>query len=207
MTEDRYANFQELQADTTAEVDYHIESVKRDSPILIMTPHGGGIESGVSELVLYTAAGEFSEYYFEALRTANNRDLHITSSNFDEPIGDKMARESEFTLAYHGYSDTENKHTLIGGRDEQAKHAAYKALTRAGFSAEVLANGTYLAGSEQNNICNRNKRGMGLQLELSTAQRLAFFETNTRAKRRLTTNAEFHRYVEAIRSIYQPIKF
>lgn len=197
-----YANFAELQADTVAEVDYHIEGTKRNSNILMMTPHGGGIEVGTSELVLFAANGIFSEYVFEGWRTSNNRDLHITSTNFDEPLCLDIVGASEHIVAFHGYSDTLNKHTLIGGLDTNKKQSCYDALTAAGFSCEIVPVGGYLAGSDPNNICNKGTRGMGLQLELSTAQRYAFFGTNTRAERRNTTLPEFHRYVAAITSIY-----
>ncbi|WP_260288446.1 poly-gamma-glutamate hydrolase family protein [Peribacillus aracenensis] len=171
----------------------------------MMTPHGGGIEVGTSELVLFAAKGMFSEYAFEGCRTSNNRELHITTTNFDEPICLDMVRETEHILAFHGYADTTNKHTLIGGRDTSAKQSAFKALNTAGFSCEIVPVGGYLAGNDPNNICNKGPRGMGLKLEISTAQRNAFFGTNTRAKRRHTTLPEFHKYVEAITSIYNPV--
>lgn len=206
MAEDMYANFEELKADTVAEVDYHIEATKRNSNIVMMTPHGGGIEIGTSELVLFAANGIFSEYAFEGLRTSNNRELHITSTNFDEPICLDMVTSSEHILAFHGYADTV-KHTMIGGRDTNAKQCAYEALTAAGFSCEILATGAPLSGSDYDNICNKGTRGMGVQLEISTAQRYAFFGTNTRAERRNTTLPEFHDYVDTITSIYKPVMF
>lgn len=206
MAEDMYANFNELKADTVAEVDYHIEATKRNSNIIMMTPHGGGIEVGTSELVLFAANGIFSEYAFEGLRTSNNRELHITSTNFDEPTCLNMVRASEHVVAFHGYADTV-KHTLIGGKDLNAKQYVYNALKAAGFSCEVVPAGGYLAGSDTENICNKGSRGMGLQLEISTAQRDAFFGTNTRAQRRNTTLPEFHNYVKAIVSVYNPVRF
>lgn len=201
MAEDIYMNFAELKADTVAEVDYHIEATKRNSNIIMMTPHGGGIEVGTSELVLFAANGIHSEYAFEGWRTSNNRELHITSTNFDEPICLDMVAGSEHVIAFHGYADTV-KHTLIGGRDTAAKQRCYDHLTAAGFSCEIVPVGGYLAGTDPENICNKGTTGMGLQLELSTAQRNAFFGTNTRAERRNTTLPEFHNYVDAITNIY-----
>jgi phage replication-related protein YjqB (UPF0714/DUF867 family) len=206
MAEDMYANFNELKADTVAEVDYHIEAKKRNSDIIMMTPHGGGIEVGTSELVSFAANGIFSEYAFEGWRTSNNGELHITSTNFDEPTCLNMVLASKHVVAFHGYADTV-KHTLIGGRDTNAKQYVQKALTAAGFSSEIVPSGGYLAGSDTENICNKGSRGMGLQLELSTAQRNAFFGTNTRAGRRNTTLPEFHKYVAAIVSVYNPVRF
>ncbi|MFH0068472.1 poly-gamma-glutamate hydrolase family protein [Peribacillus sp. NPDC056705] len=205
MAKDIYANFNELKANTVVEIDYHIEATKRNSNILMMTPHGGGIEIGTSELVLFSANGIFSEYAFEGWRTSNNHELHITSTNFDEPICLDMVGETEHIIAFHGYSDTVNKHTMIGGRDSNAKQSAFEALTAAGFSCEIVPVGGYLAGSDPDNICNKGTKRMGLQLEISTAQRYAFFGTNTRAERRNTTLPEFHNYVEAIIRIYNPV--
>lgn len=199
---DTYANFAELAANTVKEVDWHIEAVKRYvTGVAFITPHGGGIESGTSELVSFSANNTHSAYAFEGWRTSNNGELHITSTNFDEPIALDIVEDATHVVSYHGYSDTV-KHTLIGGRDIEAKQRAYDALVAAGFSCEILEFGATIGGSDPENICNKGLTGMGLQLELSTAQRSAFFGTNTRAQRKNTTNQEFADYVAAIVSVY-----
>ncbi|MCK1999776.1 poly-gamma-glutamate hydrolase family protein [[Brevibacterium] frigoritolerans] len=198
---DTYANFAELAANTVLDVDYHIEATKRNSNTAMIAIHGGGIETGTSELAMFAANGVYSEYAFEGWRSSNNGELHITSTHFDEPTALDIVTNSDYVVSFHGYADTV-KHTLIGGRDVDAKQAAYNALTAAGFSCEVLAFGATIGGSDPDNICNKGTRGMGLQLEISTAQRSAFFGTNTRAQRKNTTLQEFHDYVAAVVSVY-----
>ena len=45
---------------------------------------------------------DFSTYLFEGLRE-NASELHITSTNFDEPIGVAQAKAHDYVLAVHGY--------------------------------------------------------------------------------------------------------
>lgn len=198
---DTYANFAELAANTIEGTDWHIEATKRASNRAYIAIHGGGIEKGTSELVLFAANGVHSEYAFEGWRTSNNGELHITSANFDEPIALDIVEDSYYVTSFHGCDGTE-KHTLIGGLDSTAKQDCYDALTAAGFSCEIVPVGGYLAGTDPDNICNKGIPNAGLQLELTTAQRSAFFGTDTRAQRKNTTLPEFHAYVAAVVSVY-----
>jgi phage replication-related protein YjqB (UPF0714/DUF867 family) len=182
------------------ENDYHLLMGVRPSNVLFTAIHGGGIELGCTELAMKSAGSDFSYYCFEGWRGSNNGDLHITSTNFDEPNGVKLFAESEFTISYHGYGDSTNKHTQVGGLDYELRQLVHDKLVLAGFSSEVLPYGDAISGSMKDNITNTNKRGKGVQLEISTAQRNAFFDVNTRAERRNTTNAEFHAYMNAVLS-------
>jgi len=198
---DLYNNFEELRKDVGYESTYHILMGVRPSNVLFTAIHGGGIETGCTELALLSGQTSKHSYYcFEGWKSSGNGDLHITSTNFDEPNGVHLVAESEYTISYHGYGDSTNKHTQIGGRDTELRKLVYDKLVEAGFSCEILPFGDTIAGSMENNITNTNKRGKGVQLELSTAQRNAFFDVNTRAGRRTSTNAEFHAYMNAVLS-------
>jgi phage replication-related protein YjqB (UPF0714/DUF867 family) len=61
--------------------------------VAVIAPHGGGIEPGTSELATAIAGDDFSLYLFEGLKSAGNGELHITSTNFDEPISAKADME------------------------------------------------------------------------------------------------------------------
>ncbi|PNB42565.1 hypothetical protein C1X64_38470, partial [Pseudomonas sp. GW456-E7] len=56
-----------------------------------------------------------------------------------------------------------------------------------------------LAGVHPNNIVNRTKRKMGLQLEVSTAQRKALFRNFGCHDESYIQNDLFYRYVEAVK--------
>jgi phage replication-related protein YjqB (UPF0714/DUF867 family) len=197
---DLYANFEELRKANVYGDDYHLLVSLRNSPIAYVAPHGGGIEGGCTELTIFSAGSEHSYYCFEGWRSSGNGDLHVTSTNFDEPNGLHLVGKSSYSVSYHGYGDSTNKNTKVGGLDLQLKHMIYDNLLSAGFGAEIEPDDSPITGLDPNNIINANKRGKGVQLELSTAQRNAFFGTNTRAERRNTVNDEFRRYVEAVTS-------
>jgi phage replication-related protein YjqB (UPF0714/DUF867 family) len=198
---DLYNNFEELRETVGYETSYHVLMGVRKSNVLFTAIHGGGIETGCTELALLSGKTSNHSYYcFEGWMSSGNGDLHITSTNFDEPNGVKAFADSEYTISYHGYYDSTNKHTQIGGLDTELAQLVYDKLVLAGFSAEILPFGDPISGSMTDNITNTNKRGKGVQLEISTAQRNAFFDVNTRKERRNTTNAEFNAYMNAVLS-------
>ena len=62
----------------------------------MVAPHGGLIEVGTSEIAHIIAGSEYSLFSFEGLKPYGaNRDLHITSHQFDHPDCLAMAARSE----------------------------------------------------------------------------------------------------------------
>ncbi|WP_176519039.1 poly-gamma-glutamate hydrolase family protein [Priestia megaterium] len=198
---DKYANFSALAAAETYLIDYHIQYGIRPSGIMMIAPHAGGIESGTSELTLEMAGNDHSYFLFEGWKSSGNTDLHITSTNFDEPNALRMIRQADYLFSFHGYSDSVNKHTKVGGLDRTLREQVYNALIAAGFSAEILPDEDLISGTEPENFANKTRTGKGVQLEMSSAQRNAFFDTNTRADRRNTQNLEFYNYARAVKSV------
>lgn len=141
---DKYANFAELAEHETEGEDYQIEYTDMGTELLILSPHGGGIEGGVSELVRAFSA-DYSTYLFEGIKPSQNWDLHITSNHFDEPQAVKAVKEHNYTLAFHGYHDIV-EHTLVGGTDTGGAKAIVRALHNQGFSAELVSPSHRLAG-------------------------------------------------------------
>ncbi|PFW43800.1 poly-gamma-glutamate hydrolase family protein [Priestia megaterium] len=195
---DTYKDFEALRQVNTYESDYHLLMGFGASNILFMTPHGGGIESGATELCMFSAGKKHSYYCFEGWRGSGNTSLHVTSTHFNEPNGVHMVKNAQYTVSYHGYGDSTNKNTKIGGRDYGLMQLVKTNLEAAGFTCELEPVTSSIAGAEPTNIVNKTKRRSGIQLEISTAQRTAFFDKNTRAERRTTTNAEFDAYVNAV---------
>ncbi|MFE7821392.1 poly-gamma-glutamate hydrolase family protein [Priestia megaterium] len=197
---DKYKNFEELSEAEEYGVDYRIRFANRPSNIITMAIHGGGIETGTSEVAIGIAGDITSLYLFEGMKSSGNGDLHITSTNFDEPTALEMVSKADYAYSIHGYADSINKNTKIGGADKELKQKVYESLIAHGFSAEILEEGTALAGSDEENICNKTTRGMGVQLEISTAQRNVFFGKNTAADRQNTQTQEFYNYTQAIKN-------
>lgn len=199
---DTYADYADLAAHETLSVDYRIRMINRHTDIAVVTPHGGGIETGTSELVRAVAGEEqsgadWSEYRFEGIKSSGNSVLHITATNFDEPWCLWLIGRSALAVAIHGTSGS-TPVSYIGGLDTLVRDRVVAALIAAGFTAEVAGGG--LAGTDPENIANRTITQAGVQIEISTAQRDAFFGTNTAGGRWNTRTAAFQSYISAIRS-------
>lgn len=166
MSIDRYSNYAELVAAEREGVDYSIVVLDRYSPVTIIAPHGGHIEPPTSALAIAIASSDHNAYCFDGLKTdRQHHELHITSQNFDEPIGCRLIARSDIVIALHGRQDRdEPKSVWIGGLDRELRDAIGLSLQRAGFEAATEGHGfpaTALA-----NICNRGCRSQGVQLEI-----------------------------------------
>lgn len=177
---DVYKNFKQLKAKQTQNVDYRISYYNGPSSTAVIAIHGGQIEKGTSDMAKEVAKITGSDWYtFEGIKTKNNGVLHITSSHFDEPICKSLVAKSNKTLSIHGFKSS-TKITYVGGRDKQLAAKVKASLQKAGFK---VGNGpAHLNGDGKYNICNRNAIGKGVQMEISTAQRNAFYKEGSKTK-------------------------
>lgn len=178
---DQYESFKQLirHEKEGYEIEFH---EKGGSDLLVFSPHGGEIEPGTSEIV-EAFQESYSTYLFEGTKQDNNRDLHITSTNFDEPVLVQMIKTYPFSISIHGYK-SDKRHTLVGGTNEKMQRAVVRELRDRGFSAEMVQKGERLSGTDPKNINNQNASGESVQLEISTAQREAFLTILIREKER-----------------------
>lgn len=179
---DQYDSFAALAAHEVMGVDYRIRVTARQSPVAVMAPHGGWIEPGTSQIAAAIAGDDHSLYCFESLRRrARAETLHITSTRFDEPQALALIAASETVLTVHGRKDGPDTAAIwVGGRDADLRAAIAAALCGADFSAKAVADGHPLAGSDPANICNRGRRGAGVQMELPRALRLELMDDAAR---------------------------
>ncbi|GAA2439841.1 poly-gamma-glutamate hydrolase family protein [Streptomyces glaucus] len=195
---DVYQSYGELAGGQIEGIDYQrLWRVSQCSTLLHLAIHGGGIEPGTTELASSAAADIHSYYTLDGLKTAGTNDtLHVTSTRFDEPQALGMARVATHIVSWHGATGA-TAITYLGGRDYNLRDQIGECLKDAGFTVQIASE--ELNGNDPQNICNRNSRGMGVQLELTTAQRAAFFEggDTSRANRKNTT-AAFTAYVTAV---------
>lgn len=173
---DKYRNYSELQLAEVEGQDYNIKIRKNNSDVLIIAPHGGKIEILTSEIVFELAEEDFSYYCFEGLKRRENKFLHITSHNFDEPIALEMVQNDNIVLAIHGEKTTDEGFLMIGGLDFKLREYLNNELIKVGFI--VKSNLMGLAGEHPLNICNRGKRGLGVQLEISRGLRKVLKENS-----------------------------
>lgn len=171
---DRYGNFQELQADKQENVDYRIKVRGGKYPVLIVAPHGGIIEPYTANIAGWLAGEDFALYIFEGVKAASSKELHITSHNFDEPRALAAAARAEIVLTVHGLRNGTEEFIMVGGLDEELGNGLKKALLEAGFIVKETT--AQYRGRRQTNICNRGRRGKGIQLEITFGLRKRLFD-------------------------------
>ena len=81
---DKYANLTVLVSSESTDA-YSKSTRNGGSRVAVAAPHGGGIEPGTSEVALAIAGADLSYYLFEGRKAEGNGDLHVTSTNFDDP--------------------------------------------------------------------------------------------------------------------------
>lgn len=162
---DKYASFAELAAWETDGQDYRIRVLERvGSPVIVLAPHGGGIEIGTSELAEMVAGTDHSLFVFEGLKPYGaNRDLHITSHRFDHPHCVALTSAHDVTLAIHGCRG--DSRIFLGGLDGDLTAHLAMHLSVAGLTVSLDGHG--YPGRHPLNICNRSARGRGAQLEIT----------------------------------------
>ena len=202
---DLYASYTALAAAETEGVSYE----RRQVPVTGATwcsiaIHGGGIEPGSGEVARAVGAGLMNHYEFAGIKTSNNSDLHVTSTNFDEPIAQGIVTSSLRCLSFHGYSGTTGlAETSIGGLDTVTAARVQTALQNAGF--RVITAAQEINGSDPANICNKTTLSAGVQVEMSNALRASFFPNGdlSRANRDSgQRTSAFNAYVAAVRSVF-----
>ncbi|RPK69257.1 hypothetical protein EES43_00375 [Streptomyces sp. ADI96-02] len=181
----------------------------------VIAPHGGGIEGGTSELCLaiagYTLTGagatppapvagvpQRDYWMFEGL--ASSSQLHVTSTNCDDPAALAVCAANLYAVSLHGFGPDTGpaKQILIGGRDQRLTRNLKAAFTRHGLTTgtgdpelevtvTVAGSGSPLNGDDPANIVNRTRSAAGAQLEISTALRTAMFGDFDGAARRRET--------------------
>lgn len=187
-----FQSFQELSANTPTSA-FSIATLPRTSDVLVMAPHGGNIELGSSELAHAVAGSTFSVYEFRGhLSETESWGLHITSTRFDEPQALEMVAGADRVVAIHGRNWDDDFVTIIGGLDRELAEKIEENLREAGFDVQYPPPQKY-AGASPLNICNRNTRGGGVQLELPTILRESL----------LADSVLMERYARAIRSAIQ----
>ena len=167
-----YQSYSELKENEVEGKDYCIHFREGKSGILVMAPHAGDIEPATGELADSVAGDEHSFYAFWGMKERNNARLHISSTCFDEPVAVDLAQRSSLVLTIHG-SRQKRKVVYLGGRDQKVKDIVKKSLQRIQIP---VGESSRLPGLKPENICNRNRSGKGVQLEISAGLRKEFYE-------------------------------
>ncbi|MGW9856993.1 phage replication-related protein YjqB (UPF0714/DUF867 family) [Staphylococcus hominis] len=172
---DYYRSMTDLLNDTQEGKDWTKESTNRNSNVLIFAPHGGNIEKGTTELAKAIAnKGNYDYYAFNGVRNKNNSQLHVTSTNYNDSDLIHRNYNKDVSISVYGAGQAQGTNTvLIGGRDEKLIQLITRELSA--FKFNVKRGIGHLAGLDPNNVVNYNKKGQGVQLELTPDLRKSLF--------------------------------
>jgi len=201
-TKDFYNGMNDLYEKAMKE-NYNIEFNDFVSPITVIAIHGGGIEGGTTEVAReLSKLGKYKFFSFKGLiddelDSSENLKLHVTSNKFTNKMCMDMIVDSCSVISIHG-ADESNELTYVGGRNYLHKEFIKYELKLAGFEVPNKIR-IGLEGYSVNNICNKNYKNGGVQLELSKGLRKLMFGDDWRTKiGRSKPNVYFHKYIYAI---------
>ncbi|MGA2940263.1 MAG: poly-gamma-glutamate hydrolase family protein [Syntrophobacteraceae bacterium] len=198
----KYSCFEHLRANESSGADYEVRRRHGSSGIAVISIHGGAIEPGTSEVAEAVAGADHSFYAFRGMKKDGNKDLHITSTLFDEPDALEIVRSSETVISIHGCSEAEEV-VHVGGIDFRLRECIEERLRQAGFKTPRGA--WSLRGLDKRNICNRCRRGMGVQLEISKGLRARMFGDLSYGTC-LQCGGTYHEFIQAVRKAIEPFK-
>ena len=143
--------------------------MKREPPrVAVIAPHAGRIEPKTGPIAREIAGAEFSLYCFRGMKTAGNKDLHITSHHFDEPRCLELIKVHKWVVTIHG-CQKKGEHVFLSGLDKALIADLEASLLQAGIRVQTL--GHKYTGTLPKNICNRGRSHAGVQFELSRSFR------------------------------------
>ena len=163
---DKFKNFFDLAAHKKEGEDYSIATREvRGSNVVIVAPHGG-MERRTAEMAEAIAGNDHSLYVFKTLgQKGAFREMHVTSTHFDEPRCLDLVAKTDVTLTIHGCR-FEEPVVCLSGLDKKLQSKLADAFNAAGVKA-LTSGHPYQSGKLPENICNRNRQKQGVQLEFS----------------------------------------
>ncbi|MEV0228703.1 poly-gamma-glutamate hydrolase family protein [Nonomuraea sp. NPDC050786] len=198
---DVYADYADLSAHEVEGRDYRrVQRVPRGAKVAHIAIHGGAIEAPTSQLADEAAGSKYAFYAFEGIKESGNSALHITATHFDEPKALNVVAAVDYTVSWHAASGSDAT-TYVGGRDTRLVKKVKAELRAAGFAVSTSVP-EEIGGDSPSNIANKNRRGMGVQLEISRGQRERFFDGGKLSRAWIEDPANrtkaFYRYVAAV---------
>lgn len=192
-----YPSMTALRKVEQAGVAYDLTWAITDSPLIVIAPHGGAIESRTSEIASAIAGTDHTQCQFKGKLPAgqNFPRLHVTSEHWDVEECLILIRQRTHALSIHGTAK-KDKVVYIGGRDTATGAELATTLRDAGF-AVVQPAPADIAGTSIDNFVNKDADGAGVQMELTTDLRLELFPTKDGAP-----SARGQAFVDAVRSVY-----
>lgn len=155
---------------------------------------------GTTEIARLIAERGGHDYFsFNGLKSSNNRELHVTSTHYDDPVISKEIKKKDIAVSIHGAAGN-TPIVYVGGLDKKLVNQMITELRNRGFNAQYAPSN--LAGTDPENIVNKTATGQGLQLELTTAFRKSMFKNNDWSKSNRVNEANWtnnmYKFADAI---------
>lgn len=168
---DKYKNYNELAQCEKRGTDFSIILRLAGEKVAVIAIHGGKIEPGTREIAEAIAAEDLSFYSFIGKKpNYNYRDLHITSTKFDEPHCLNLLKSCNTVVSIHGVGNKKKSFIMIGGLDRALAKKVISSIERArpeGARFVTKDPTSSVKGLNKKNICNQCKSCEGVQLEIS----------------------------------------
>lgn len=204
---DKYSTYQQLIESNKIGIDYDIIKTDRNSDVTIIAIHGGGIEGGTTEMAeLIATEGHYNLFSFMAIRNNSldcpeNEELHVTATKFLNEDCLSLVKKSSKTISLHG-CDEEEELSYIGGRDTELVNKIKAELKSNGFHVnDEIREG--LGGVSEKNICNKNSKKAGVQIEMSKGLRKILFGDNWKlfeGRQDFVKNEKLFLYIQSIQN-------
>ena len=193
---DKFTSLTALKASLEAG-DYRIRCLDRSSLVTIIAPHGGYIEAGTSALARSLAGAQYNLFDFQGLRPDLANDMHVTATNFRDPLLSDMLRRSRTAVAIHGMHDQGHAITWLGGLNKELKALVQTQLEAANFA--VNPDSPRYRGENPRNVVNLPCEA-GVQLELPNELMRQLFHGQAFLPQRCPrTKDRYRSFVKALR--------
>jgi phage replication-related protein YjqB (UPF0714/DUF867 family) len=165
MSSDVYPSLAALK-EHVREDAYRIRCLDRNSPVTIISPHGGFIDKGSSAVAQAIAGRRYNFFDFQGLQKEHSWELHVTSTRFRDPQLSALLDKSRFAVSIHCMGNTGDETIYLGGLNRELKELTLEALRRHEFS--VNPDSPRYRGESPRNVVNLPP-GRGVQIEMPTA--------------------------------------
>ena len=184
---DKYCSYEELRAAEAPDA-FQITVTDRNTPAVIVAPHGGKIEPGTTQIAAAIARTTSASTRLTEERHPTTPTYTSPRRDFDEPMALALVARSEYCITVHGAAGAEAL-VFLGGLHEELKALLRDRLMEAGFEPAESSDPD-LQGTNPLNICNRGASRAGVQLEIMRGLRDALTDqTDPQAPDRLATFA------------------
>jgi phage replication-related protein YjqB (UPF0714/DUF867 family) len=206
-----YPSMTALRKVEKAGVAYDLGWTISSSPLIVVAPHGGGIELRTSEIASAIAGVNIDGtalddppadgtqhtqcQFMGRLPAGQNGRLHVTSEHWDVEECLILIAQRTHALSIHG-ANKPGKVAYVGGRDTATGAELAAALRAAGFTVVQPAPAD-VAGTSIDNFVNKDADGAGVQLELTSDLRMELFPT-----RAGSPSPRGRAFVDAVRAVY-----